>query len=123
MVLNVLLSGFGPFMNVTNNPADGLAKHIEKNWLKNFSPSDKINLVIRKELVVAPGPVDKCMKEFKGLIDGISEVAPDDKFLCLHIGVGNVSGKNVNFEKFAYNARDFDDDCGQTDSLMHVFNE
>lgn len=110
MSLKVFISGYGPFMTVVNNPSDELAKQLEKDFARAFDGVN-IDLVERVTLPVTVPAVEALMVDWRAKIDKLTAEDPNNRFLCIHIGVnGNISSNHIEFERFSNNRRIMDDE-------------
>lgn len=72
-------------MNIKVNPADELAKTIEKNWDEAFEHTN-IKMLHRKSLDVNGKKVEQCVSNFHDMISRKKQQEPDARFFVLHIG-------------------------------------
>jgi len=112
MSLKVFISGYGPFMTIKVNPADELAKQLEASFSRAFNGVN-VDLVERVTLPVTVPAVEELMVDWRAKIDKLTAEDPNNRFLCIHIGVnGNISENHIEFERFSNNRRIMNDEGG-----------
>jgi len=110
MSLYVLISGYGKFLNITENPSSDLAKLVASSFEDTFSDV-KIKLLDHKTLEVRPDVVEGCMKEWKVIIEQKKREKNNNRFLIINMGVNaGISTRNIHFERYCWNSRNFHDD-------------
>lgn len=83
--LNVVLTGFGPFMSVTNNPSDSLVKMLAEGFNTRFK-SKNIVLFHNETVSVDQTSVDTCIAKIKQKVLNNKQKNAQDKYLMLHFG-------------------------------------
>ena len=110
MTLYIFLSGYGPFMNVTNNPSDELGKMFRDNFGETFQGVN-IKLADYTSLPVTHKGVMDTLEKWSQQIDEIrqSEGGALSKFLCINIGVNaGIPNRSLHFERYCFNSRCFE---------------
>jgi len=115
MSLYCLISGYGPFLDVTHNPADELGKVIASNFGNTFEGL-KIKLLDYVSLEVTGKAVDELCQKWGQLINGIRTKEPNSKFLTINIGVNEgISERVMHYERFCFNSKCFDENSDLLD--------
>lgn len=109
--LNVVITGYGPFMTVTENPSATLLEKIIEGWKTRFGDQeDKIKVLLDKELVVHSDHVDTFIKDAEELISSHKKENPGQRYVLIHLGVsGRLPVDKVALESQCFNAMNFKD--------------
>ena len=109
MSLYVIVTGYGKFMKITENPSKDLAKEVEKHFESAFGNTN-IKLLKREELEVQGFVVNKWVENTAKLIEQKRKENPDNRFLVINIGVWDDPSHppdTLKFEKNCWNSRQF----------------
>jgi len=96
-------TGFGPFLNVTNNPTMELVESL-KEWKKNSEFSSHIGDV--RWLDVSADAVNEYIEKIIKEIEEAEKNTSSVKQVLVHLGV-YAGSSTINLEKHAYNCADF----------------
>jgi len=123
MSLFVLLSGYGPFLNIKQNPADELGKIISSNFHETFENTN-IKLLTYESLEVTPHAVETMIQHWLNIINDIRQREPNSKFLSINIGVDqNIEERVMHFERYCFNGRCFDKNSDLTSHDIQVYEQ
>jgi len=108
MALYIFLSGYGPFMNITNNPSDELGKMFRDNFGDTFQGTN-VKLADYSSMPVTHVGVMEILEKWSQQIDQIRQTEPASKFLCINIGVNaGIPNRSLHFERYCFNSRCFE---------------
>jgi len=108
--LQVVVTGYGPFMNVLENPSADLQKEILKEFENRFGSNSGIQLFHGEVLVVHSKDVNTFLEQLDELITKHQETHPRDRFLIVHLGVnGGLRELELQIESKCYNCTNFND--------------
>ena len=79
MPLYLLISGYGPFLDIKHNPADELGQLIADQFESTFQTTN-IKLLTYVSLAVEPGAVDQMVQKWSQEIDSIRKSDPSARF-------------------------------------------
>jgi pyrrolidone-carboxylate peptidase len=106
----VIITGYGPFMNIKENPSAEVVKCVVNQFEDYFGPSSKVELFYNTVIDVEKDKVDIVIEEIKTKIDQNKEKNPRDRYLVLHLGVsGGQAEDELNLETRCFNAKCFVD--------------
>lgn len=104
----VIITGFGPFMNIKENPSADIQKLVVKHFEAHFPPSSNVKLLHNGVIVVERDHVDKEIDEIRTKIEANKAANPNDKYFLLHLGVaGSMPKDQLNLETRCFNAMNF----------------
>ena len=107
MSLYVLVSGYGPFLNIKHNPADELGQIIAQQFGSMFQNTN-IKLLTYESLAVTSEAVDALMVKWGQEIAAVRNKEPNSRFLTINIGVNaNIKERVMHFERYCFNGRCF----------------
>ena len=109
MALYLFVSGYGPFMNITNNPSDELGKMFRDHFAETFQGTN-IRLADYTSMPVTHQGVMETLEKWSQQIDQIRQAEGNAcRFLCINIGVNaGIPNRSVNFERYCFNSRCFE---------------
>lgn len=106
----VVLTGFGPFMDVLENPSADIQKYIVQKFEEHFPTDSGVKLLHQGIIVVEADQVDKEISLIEEKIKNNKANNPNDRYLLLHLGVASKMTKNqLKLETRCFNARNFED--------------
>ena len=108
MALHLFVSGYGPFMNITNNPSDQLGKMFRDGFAETFQGTN-IKLGDYTSMPVTHNGVMETIQKWSQQIDQLRTEDPLNRFLCINIGVNaGIPNRQLNFERYCFNSRCFE---------------
>ena len=106
----VVVTGYGPFMSIKENPSGEIAQLVAKNFSEFFGEKSHVKLLHSGVIIVERDEVDKEIEIIKAKIDANKAASPKDKYLLIHLGVaGSLPHDVLNLETRCFNARCFED--------------
>lgn len=106
----VIITGFGPFMTITENPSADIQKLVVQNFQSHFPVDGKVQLLHNGVIIVERDHVDKEISEIQAKIEANRAINPNDKYFVLHLGVaGKMPKDQINLESRCFNAMNFKD--------------
>lgn len=108
MALYLFVSGYGPFMNITNNPSDELGKMFRDHFAETFQGTN-IRLADYTSMPVTHQGVMETLEKWSQQIDQIRQADGNSRFLCINIGVNaGIPNRQLKFERYCFNSRCFE---------------
>lgn len=108
MSLYLFVSGYGPFMNITENPSDELGKMFRDTFGETFQGCN-VKLADYTSMPVTHNGVMETLEKWSQQIDQIRQSEPQSKFLCINIGVNaGIPNRSLHFERYCFNSRCFE---------------
>ena len=105
--LNVVVTAFGPFMTITENPSDYVRKHIISQFEKKFADTN-IVLFDTNQLPVEDDMVYEYLNALRTKIRAHQSMHSGEEFLIIHLGVnGGRDVLQVDLERRAFNSKTF----------------
>jgi len=109
--MKIILTGFGKFNGVSDNPSTHIINHI-KDYIKNKSDQGLVHKFDLHNVEILEVSAEGTKRFLKSIDESISN-SSDDKILFLHLGV-NSSATTFALEKYGWNEANFrcPDECG-----------
>lgn len=107
--LNVLVTGYGPFMTIKENPSDAVRVEVEKGFEEAFDKdTSQVELIHSENLVVEKDVVDECLQRLDNKIKDHQKENPGEHYLVIHLGVSaGLKHPEVCLERQCTNAKCF----------------
>lgn len=112
--LNVIVTSFGPFMTITDNPSDEVRKVVLQKFGSSLQvlaadQAHNIELLHSECLAVEDDVCVDFLRKAKELISRHRREHPNEEYLVLHLGVhGGMRELQVNLERRCFNGRCFE---------------
>lgn len=100
-MVKIILTAFGKFHGVENNPTKDILKHVQS--VKNFKDSVYKNIVYTALVEVSVKGVHEHLQRIR---NSIQNKYPTEKIIFIHMGV-NAGAKKIHLEQTGWNMMDF----------------
>ena len=105
----VVVTGYGPFMSIKENPSGEIAQLVAKNLPSFFGDQSEVKLLHSAVIVVEKDEVDKEIEIISRKIQANRIANPRDRYLLVHLGVaGSLPHDVLNLETRCFNAKCFE---------------
>ena len=120
----VVVTGYGPFMSIKENPSGEIATLVGKQFRDFFGEESRVKLLHTAVIVVERDQVDLEIEIIQAKIEANREANPKDRYLLIHLGVaGSLPHDVLNLETRCFNARCFEDQNKYKAGLRDLINE
>lgn len=112
--LNVILTSYGPFMDITDNPSDEVRKVVLQKFGSSLQvpaadQAHNVELLHSECLAVEAEVCLDFLRKAKDLVSRHRKEHPNEEYLVLHLGVhGGMNVLQVNLERRCFNGRCFE---------------
>lgn len=120
----VVVTGYGPFMQIKENPSGSIAQLVAKQFPKFFKSDNTYQLLHKAIITVEIDQVDKEIKKIKSKIKKNKEQNPDDKYLIIHLGVAaSLPDDVLKLETRCFNAKCFENQNDYKHGLRNAISD